>query len=528
MDFVASRHIGVDIGCIKANFQRKSELLQTKTAVLNDKERELRLLEQQLAARERAILWQEHQMDANTSSKHTSAQLPLESGNYWQHRKDPNGQQAEKYGGQLTKEDPHAQHRYTSAIFDHYQHVQPPDAGVPASTSGWAMEKLEEQFARLVYTRTTDALSHQPHVGRTQACVQQPSEIHQRPETVTFYPVNRHFNSVINQDSLMHKYANVVRKRGRPRNPRSRYAMRMPSEPTMTVGMPVRPQWMHNLYMQMLKNNAVTSSAAGEVMRHNLAQQMSVNSRHAGNALMMADSCQNAPEIFSSGQLLPNEQSAEESAVSQNQQQSVLPAATPSRVRQLLASAASTSGASILPPLSPIHSAEFSTSVASNSGYSHVPQDSFQHRRSSGDNNVSKDIAYRLVDNTAVATDHAANGHYRVARSEQATFVDRTVRCAASHQEHLSDEVFSARVTVTDSNASDCSSEVVHSNRDTTNHILPKVSSFDAGHCWYSPQSEQENAVSDHTTTVRDTETADDGDDGDDDDHRLVVVIESD
>jgi len=522
MDCVASRRFDVDIGRIEADFQRKSHLIQTKTAVLNDKEHKLRLLEHQLATRELAILWQERRVDVNSTSKHTSAHSPSESGSYWQRRENPNKQQVEKYGDQWTKEEPHIQHHYSSAVFDHNQHVRPPDGDVPTSASGLAMEKLEEQFARLVHTRPSDILSQRADVDRTQ----QPSKIRQRPETVLCYPVSRHCSTANNQASLMHKYANVVRKRGRPRGSRSRYTMKVPSEPAMTIGMPVHPQWMNNLYMQIFKNSAVATSAAG---RHGLAPQTTVNCRLPVRAGMMVDSGQNAVEIVTSGQPLPNQQltpfclSVEESSPSMcparsNPQSAMSPAVTPCRVRQLLASAASTTGASILPPLSPILTAEFSTSVAEDVGHSDIPQDLVQRGRSSGDDGTRKDVACRLVDSTPIASEHAVSGHCGAARSEEATLVD--VRCAASHPKHLSDKAaLSARVTVTD-----CRSEAValQSCRETTNHILPKVSSFDAGHCWNSRQAEQEYMESDHMT-IGTAECCDD-----DDDQRLVVVIESD
>jgi len=527
VDFVASRHCVVNVGHIKAAFQRKSELIQTKTAVLNDKERELQLLEHQLAARERAILWQEHQMDVNTVSKHNFVQSPSESGNYWQHREDQNGPHPEKYAGQPTKE-----HHYASAVFDHYQHVRPPDSDAAISSGGWAMEKLEEQFARLVHTRT-----QRSDVGRTQTCVQQPSKIQHRPEMVLFYPVNQHFSTVNHQNELMHKYSNVVRKRGRPRGSRYRYSTKMPSEPPMAVGLPVRPQWLHNLYRhaQMLQNDAVTFSAEDEAVRYNLAHQTMVNCRLSGNAVTMADGRQNAPEIFTGGQLLPNERpaascgDAEESTTSllptQAQPPSATsPAVTPSRVRQMLASAAFTTAASILPPLSPVPAGDFSSSVA---GDSHVTQDSCQHGRSSGDDSARKDFATRLANSTAVASDHAGGGYYGAARSERATFIDRTAKCAAAHRKHVSDEGLSAGVMAADSDTGDHGSAAVQSSRQRTNHILPKVSSFDTGRCWNFAQAEHEEAASDRMITVRDSGTAGRADDGDDD-HRLVVVIESD
>jgi len=159
--------------------------------------------------------------------------------------------------------------------------------------------------------------------------------------------------------------------------------------------------------------------------------------------------------------------------------------------------------------------------MAADSRHCRVAQDSFQRGTSVGDDSDREDVAYRPIDNTAVGTDRPLDrGHYR---SEQATFIDdATVR---SHQKRMSDEVLPARVTVTNSNVGSCSSEeVLHSSRDTIiNHVLPKVSSFDAGgvHCWNSAQCEQEEAASDHVTTAT-------ADNGDDDDRRLVVVIESD
>lgn len=522
-EFVASRHGDVHVGRIEADFQRKSELIQTKTAVLNDKERELRLLEHQLAARERALLWQEHQMHVDTSSRHASALSPLESSSYWQRREDPNGQQAEKYRDQLTKEEPNPQHHYLSTVFDRNQHVRPPDCSVPTSASGWAMEKLEEQFARLVHTPVTDVFSQRPDFGRTQPCVHQPSKVQQRPETVLFYPVNHRFNNANLQNGLMHKFPNVVRKRGRPRGSRSRYTAKTPSEPEL-----VQPQWMRNLcvHPQTLQNSVVASSAADEAVRHSMAQQMTMSGRLPGYAGTMAGVCQNVPEMFTSGHPSPSEQpvasceGAEDSTASMSptQDHPLSMASTPSRVRQLLASAASTTGASILPPLSPIATAEFNASLAGDAGRSHVQQDSSQHGKSGGDVGAGRDIAYRFVDGAAIASDRAVSDHYGAAGSEQATFIDRTMRCAAACEKHLSDETSMA----TDSGAGGCSLSTVQSSRERTNHILPKVSSFDAGHGW---NSTQEEAVSDHVVCA--TGTAHRGDD-DDDDQRLVVVIESD
>jgi len=507
----------VNISHVEADFQRKSELIQTKTAVLNDKERELRLLEQQLVSRERALSWQERQLDVNNGPKHAAACV----NGHWQRSEDTDGQQAEKYHrGHLN-----TQHDHTQSVMDNHQHVHPPGSGVEASSAstGWAMEKLEEQFARLAQTRTTD-------VGRTQMCVRGSAEVQPRPQTVTYHPADHHLNTVSHLNGPSQVFSEITRKRGRPKGSKNRY-MKMPAEQALAVGgLPVHDQLMR-LYTkgQMLPNNPVMALAAKEAVRRRMAQQMMINCGPQGRAGMMADSCRNRMKMFAGGQLVPDEQLRASYAGPRLSSAQPPPAmlltrgpvqstaVIPARVQQLLASAAFTTGASILPPLSPVRTTEFNTLVAD---AAHVPQYSFQHGRTGGDHNGRKDVAYRVIVDSAVA------GGPRDTKPEQVMFINRDVRFPEVHQQHLSDQALSNSVMANECDVGNCDMAVVQSRRERS-YILPKVSSTDTDHCWTAAHLGQEEdlhrekQIRNHMTAVHD-------DDDDDDEKPLVVVIDGD
>ena len=517
----------VDVACVEADFQRKSELIQTKTAVLNDKEHELRLLEQRLMARERVVFWQEHQLDVKNSSKQAAAQSPVEPGSYWQRLKDTDRQQGGKYGGQMNTPEQCAQHHRTQAVIDYRQHVHPPGGAVQVSSNGWAMEKLEEQFAMLAQTRTVDVLPQQPNIGRTKICVQESAEIQPRPEIIPFHSINRHLNAVSQQHGpTRHQFSSAIRKRGRPKGSKNRCKLKPSEQKLPVVGLPVHDQLMHCVYTRgpVMHNNLVVASAAKEAARHGLAQQMIVSYRPSGNGGMVADGCQNTVKMFTGGQLVPGEQLTASYLGPQlstgpppqlllrgHVQSTVPPAVMPARVQQLLASAAFTTGASILPPLSPIPAADFSALAADNAEHPSKPHDLFQRRRNSGDHDAGKDCAYRVVDDS-VETNPI-----------KALLVERSMKFPEIQQRHLSDEALSDNLMATV-----CDPAVAQSGRERS-HILPKVSSFDAGQCWSSASLEREEAVhrekgtSNHMSTIRDRSV---DDDDDDDDKRLVVVID--
>ena len=540
MDCPASNCSGlavVDIACVEADFQRKSDLIQTKTAVLNDKERELRMLEQQLVARERVISWQERQFDVKNSSKHAAAAAAaaaaassaLESGSYY-------GQPSEKYQGHLSTQ----QHQHA---FDHRQNVLPPDGGgVPVSCTGWPMEKLEEQFAKLAQTGTTDVLPRQAGIGRIQTYPQVPADVIPRPPNVVpFHPVDQRFSAASHQNDL-----SLIRRRGRPKGSKNRFRMRMPSEAALAAGggLPAYDQLMRNLYThaQLLHHNPVVASAAKEeAVRRSLSQQMMVNCRPPGSAgVMMADSCRSTAKMFGSGQLVLNEQLRRESCsgarlsaappppvlLSRAPVQSTAPLAVMApTVQQMLASAVFTTGASILPPLSPVAATEVDAPVADDL----IPQDPLQRGRNSGDRDAGKDVAYSVVDDSAVSTDHPHN-----AKPEKAMFINRSVRFPPEvQQQRLSDQVLAHHLMVTEYHGGNCN-PVMAQSRGEKNNILPKVSSFDSGHCWNSAQLRQEETLhrdrhkSNPMSTVRDTAINDVDDDDGDDDNRLVVVIDGD
>jgi len=516
----------VDVAHVEADFQRKSELIQTKTAVLNDRERQLQLFAHRLAVRERAISLQERQLD----TKHTAAQSSLESGTYWQRL--ASGQQVEKQRGPLTTEELNAQNRHMSAVFERRQHLCPPGDAVQTGSSGLAMEKLEEQFAKLAHSRTTDVLPHQPDIARAQTCVQESAKMQPRPEVAPFHPVNHHFKHITYQSVPTRAYSNV-RGRGRPRG--SKNKIKMPSESAFPdSSLPIRQQWMRNLYMhvQMVQNNRAAASASEEVVRRGLPHQTIINSKPPTNGgVVAAGCCQNAVKIFSGGrQMLPNEQPGTSFPVVQPSvvspplavvvtqgpppQYTVMPA----RVQQLLESAAFTTGASILPPLSPVAAAEYCTSVASDQRNSHFAPDSFQRRRGSRDDNVArKDVAYRVVESTV--SDCMITRQPAGTRSEQDTFGNGTNRYPEVYQKTLSDQALPASMAATESVQCDFDPAVMSAQH--RNYILPKVSSFDSGHCHSSTQAGQD--LSNHASVIQNTgaDAADDDDDG-----RLVVVID--
>jgi len=523
----------VDIACVEADFQRKSQLIKTKTAVLNDKELELRMLEQQLLARERAISWQERQFDVkNSLQKVVAAPQEFETGNYYRNLENSDEKQTEKYCGQPNRQQQHH-------AFDHRQYVLPPDGDVKVNSSGWPMEKLEEQFARLAQPGTADVLARQVDIGRIQTHTQGSTDVKPRPPgLIPLDPGDQHFNTVNCQIGLTHEFTTGVRRRGRPRGSRNRCKMRMPSsEAALAVGgLPVYNQLIHKLYShaQLLQRNP----AAKEAVRRSLSQQMMVKCRPPGSAGMMTDSCQSTVKMFPGGLHVPNEQLRRESCSGAQlsppppplllTQDSLQSTALPSpRVQQLVASAAFTTGSSILPPLSPGPAAECSAPVSDNAEHDHIPRDSFQHGRSSGE--AGKDVAYRMINDSA-----AGNPHPHNANPEKAIFIDRSARYPAEvHQQHLSSQVLSHNLMVTEYEGGSCNPVpmVVQSKREK-NHILPKVSSFDTGHCWSSAQLKREDALhreremSNYMSTV--CHTGIDDDDDDDDDNRLVVVIDGD
>lgn len=508
----------VDMACVEADIQRKSELIQSKTAVLNDKERELRLLEQQLVARERVISWQERHFDVKRSLKHAPAAPPaLESVGYYQNLEDSVGQQTEKYRGHVNAQ---LQHHAPPAL-NHRQRVLPPDGGVHGSSTGWPMEKLEEQFARLAQTATTDVLPRQMRMY-----AQESADIKSRPpDMIPFHPVDQYFN---HQNCPTRQFSSAARRRGRPKGSRNRYSMKMPPA---VGGLPVYGQLMRNLYThaQLLQHNPVVTSAAKGAVQHNLPQQMMVNCRPPGNAAMMAESCRSMAKVFTGGPLVPNEQPRRESftdarlsgvptqpvLLSQGPVQSTaVPAAMAPTVQQLLASTAFTTGASILPPLSPVPAAEFDAAAADDADHELISEESFHCGRNSGDRDPGKDVAYRVVDDTGIASD-------RPPKPAQAVFTDRTMRYPPEvHQRHLSDQVLPHNVMVPEYDGVKCDPAVVQCRGDRS-HILPKVSSFDTGQCWSSGREEalhRDRELSNHVSTV----------DDDDDERRLVVVIDGD
>ena len=545
MDYPASNRSSlavVNIAHVEADFQLKSRLIQTKTAVLNDKERELRLLEQQLVSRERAISWQEHQLDVKNTSHHPTAQSSVESADgYWQHLEDTAGQVDKKYRGQLNNEELAAPHHYVQAGFDRCQHLLPPAGDVPVSGTGWAMEKLEEQFARLAQTGTSDVLPRQSDVGRTQLYVQESAEMQPRPAIVPFHPADHRSGTYAHQGGPKHEFSRVIRKRGRPKGSKNRYTykIKLPSEPALAAGgFPARGQLMHHLYTQgqMLQNNPIMASAAKEAVRRSMAQQMIVSCAPPEAAGMMADSCQNAMKVFASGQLVPGEQlkvsygapwlsAAAPVLLTHGQvQATAAPGVMPTRVQQLLASAAFTTGASILPPLSPVLIPDHIIPVTDGAGHTHILQDSFQRRRSTGDH----DVAYRVVEGSVVAADHAGGpgraGGPHDTKTEQAMFINRSEYFPEVQQQQLSNS------SMTPECDEDDSDPITIQCRRSRNHILPKVSPSDTGdHRWSCVELEQEEALHREkelsnyiSTTVCDTGV------DDVDDKRLVVVIDGD
>jgi len=196
----------------------------------------------------------------------------------------------------------------------------------------------------------------------------------------------------------------------------------------------------------------------------------------------------------------------------------------PSTVTQLVESAAFTTGASILPPLSPVQSTEFHTPLADDAGRVRVPQEG----RNSGDHDVGKDIAYRVMDGRAFATDDAVGPPDT--KPEHDVFINRSVGFPNVRQQHLSDHAASSpnNLMVTECDDGDCNAVLLQSSRER-HHILPKVSPADSGNCWSSAQLEREEAfhgdrdISNQMSTVCDTRF-----DDDDSDRRLVVVIDDD
>ena len=528
----------VDVARVEADFERKSKLIQTKTAVLNEKERELRLLEQNLVAREHAISWQE--CHVKKSAKQPAVQSSLELDSYWQHAENRDKQQTEKYRGPPNLQGLDVEHHHNEAVFDRRQHVHPPDGGVRVSSGGWAMEKLEEQFARLAQTQTNDVLPRQADIGRTQMC----AEIQPRPLVVPFGAVDRHYLSTVSHPrGPTSEFSNVIRKRGRPKGSKNRCRPRMPPERAFAVGgLPVRHQLIHHVLSrgQMRHSGQVMASAAVETMRHRLVQPTTVDYRPPlRNAGMMANSYRNTVKMFASEQLVPSERptaSYETVRLSAGSPLPVLltrgplqsaapPALMPSTVTQLVESAAFTTGASILPPLSPVQSTEFHTPLADDAGRVRVPQEG----RNSGDHDVGKDIAYRVMDGRAFATDDAVGPPDT--KPEQDVFINRSVRFPNVRQQHLSDHAASSpnNLMVTECDDGDCKAVLLQSCSRERHHILPKVSPTDSGDRWSSAQLEREEAfhrdrdISNQMSTVCDTSF-----DDDDSDRRLVVVIDDD
>jgi len=492
----------VDIGRVEADFRRKSELIQTKTAVLCDKERELRLLAHQLAARERAISWQERQLDIKTSSKLTSRPSSTER---WQ--------EAEKYRCQVKPQEPRVTQHHAAAaaaaVLEHHQHVRPPDVGVQISPTGCAVDKLEKQFARMAHTRVADVSSQQSVVCHNQPPphMRESSEIQPRIKLFPFHPDDRHLNVASLQHRPTLEYSSIIRKRGRPKGSKNRYKV----PPAAFCGMSAQQQWMNKLYVhnQMVPNNAVAD-------RRNLAEQMAVSCRPPGTT--------------SNGTLkmLPNEQlKAYYRAPHETPVPPPLPvlesqctpgtsasaAVIPTRVQQLLASTAFTTGASILPPLSPVAAAECHGSMAGEAGNAFVARRSIERGIwSGGDDDGIKDISYRVEDSSATADDQPDVD----AGSEEGA-VAVVSQCFESHHNQLSDQV----MCTTDSDAGHCSPLLAQSSKETR-HILPKVSSFDSTHCWNSEQSDEQRAWPCQLSTMHDNVEADA------DDNRLFVVIDDD
>jgi len=539
----------VDMACDEADLQRKSQLIQTKTAVLNDKERELRILEQRLAARERAISWQERQLDVQHNSKHVAAAPPpaLESANkYYRNFEDSNGQQTKTYGGHLN-----AEQRQRSVEPRH--HMLPPDAGVQVSSTRWPMEKLEEQFAKLTQTGTADAVPRQTGVNMREMYAQEPANVKPRPPPppvmVLFHPADPRFNAAAShQNVLPRQYSTAaVRRRGRPKGSRNRLRMRLPSSSEAALAasrVPMYNQLMQNLYTHrhLLQRNPALAAAAKEAIHRGLLQ---ANYRppapgHAG--MMTAGGCQSMAQMFAGAQkMVPSEQVRRESGLGGRQPVLMSPqgtlqfsaaaatgaaAAITPTVQQLLASAACASAASILPPLSPVAAATEHDDVSARRD--RIPHDQFQRGGNSANRDVEKNVvAYRVVDEGAVATGHSHN-----ANAEQIVFVDSRFP-AEMQRQHSSDQVPSH--SSVSAHRDDCNHNaiLVQSKGAEDSHILPKVTSFDAGNNWNSGQLgppdetvQPDGPASDHKSTAR-CRNIDDGDD-DDDDNRLVVVIEGD
>lgn len=600
----------VDVSRAETEFQRKTELVQTKTAVLHDKERILRQLELQLVARERAISWQERQLDVRNSLKQHAASaaaagicVQSSSGSYWQQQQqqqraeDGGGQEeTEKYrhhhqGETVIPRELRAQRNHdAAAVLDHHgQRVRPPDTAVipVSSCAGWAaMDKLEQQFARLAHTRTTDASPWQPDPARIRVQESTTEFRRPRPALIPVHLADRHLNTAGNQHAPTtattseNRSGVVVRKRGRPRGSKTRFRM-----PPLTSS----DAWIHNLYaahaQQVLRNNPVMAAAVEEMTRRrNLAPQMSGNCELPRNAAMT--SCRDTaakqflvgghrlvgsgeeprpPPLAPAAYAVPRHptgppprapppptmmlaQGLPPAQTTTTAQAAAAPAVMPARVRQMLASATYTTAASILPPLSPVSAAEFSSLAVTDEKRRLVDfaPDSFQRRGiiSAADRDAAEeDVAYGVLDCSVMASEHDASaGHYHGPRrvmSEQAVMVDGRFTTNHHHQQQHLDQA--APGDFTDDAANCDAPSTRHPGHD---HILPKVSSFDADRFWSCSalRVEREDrfhgrteAVSDDhhhmSTSAHSTNRSDnDGGDGDDDDddRRLVVVIDGD
>jgi len=479
---------------VEADFQRKSELIQAKAVVLNDKERELRLLEQQLMSRECAISWHERQLNVKNSSDHAAA-----SGGYWQ--------QGEQYRGQMTSQEPPGQRQHAQVVFDHRQQVRPPGG------TGWAVEKLEEQFAKLAQPGTTDISPQQLGIGRPQVFEEGRTEIKPRPDLVFVHPADCRLNTISHQNGPKYEFGRAIRKRGRPKGSKNR--CKMPSQPALAVGgLPVRGQLMRHLYTrsQMLQNNPVMSLAPQMIVSCGPPRSVPVNVGMMANR-MFAGGQPVAVEhlgVAVAGSRLTLSAAPRPPLTQAPLQSTGQPAVMPARVQQLLASAAFTTGASILPPLSPIVVPEFNSPVA---GHAHVVHDSFQHGRSSGNYDVRKDAEYRVA---------SGSDHTHDVEPEQAASINRNERFSEIRHQHMSDNL------VSDFEGGNFSPVAVQC-RSSSDHILPQVLPRDTGHLQSCAQLERDQCLhrqqemSNHMYT-----TVHSADMDDDDDKRLVVVIDAD
>jgi hypothetical protein len=334
-----------------ADIRHKSDLIMSKTAVLFDKERQLRALEKELVAREEALYWQEHQLH----------KPPADS------------------IGKLSTLSPTAMSDSCARKMVPDHRLMPTQRVLPShdmnhamiSTSGWPVEKLEEQFARLVQTSQDMMPGQQKVTGLSHdyagsGAVDDYGILVQKRSSGFASHLIPNPGAYQCQSSPPGLHG-MTRKRGRPKGSRNRILMAGTSalhdhlkpnfyvKATMSQDGKQAPQMAQDIPSPPYAFDRLATHLKSEPVEPRCATDMPIRPAVPADNFLRP----NAMKIFSGGQLLSvnsnNSRAHRVDGHPMTFQSDVRSrqVGMPLKVRQMLETTAGTTGASILPPLSP-------------------------------------------------------------------------------------------------------------------------------------------------------------------------------